>query len=135
MSRSFTSLALGILLCVLGATQAAGQLEVLKTTTPEARAEAQTRFMATRLKLSPRQLQAVDSMNRWAAGQAEPILKGSSNRFMLALGLRSIRREQREKLGEVLSPDPLKLLGDLADEMREYLLEQLRRDSENRTPD
>ncbi len=125
MKRFLRTAALVSFFSALLVSGASAQLKILKATSPEERAQAQTRYMERKLQLSPPQLQKITSLNLWAARKAEPILKGSGNRFTIAFGLRSIQSERNEKLEKLLSAQQLKILRDSRDEMKKSVLERL----------
>ena len=58
------------------------QLDRLKDTTPEQRADLQTEFVKSKLGLTAEQEKAVADINLKYAKKMDPIIKGSAGKFM-----------------------------------------------------
>ena len=121
LGRSAMALLLGVWL--VGAAQA--QVDLLRKTTPEQRASAQTGFMKSKLSLDSKTTAAVSALNLETARKAQLVIEGASNRFSLGMGLRKLNAERDAKLKKMLSPEQWKVFESSQDEMKKTVMAEL----------
>ena len=121
LGRSAIALLLGVWL--VGAAQA--QVDLLRKTTPEQRASAQTDFMKSKLSLDPKTAAAVSALNLETARKAQSVIQGASNRFSLGMGLRKLNADRDAKLKKMLSPEQWKVFESSQDEMKKTVMAEL----------
>jgi len=126
MPLSSTVRGLLIALCLLaGATAFGGELDALKNTTPEQRAQAQTAMMKAKLGLTDEQVSKIGALNLKYAEQMDPIIKGSEGPFMKARDARNVEDQKEAELKGLLSPDQFQKFQTMKEEMREKLMDQI----------
>ncbi len=126
MALSFLGRAfLGLLLLGWFASSAHAQVEMLRKTTPEQRAGAQTQFIEAKLGLDAKTTASVAALNLETAQKAEPVIQDASSRFSLGMGLRKLNAERDEKLKELISPEQWKLFMSSQDEMKKAVMADL----------
>jgi hypothetical protein len=107
------------------ASSASAQLDKLKNTTPEERAEVQTAFLKSKLGLTTDQATKVADINLRYAQKMDPIIKGSSGLLMKRRQMQEVNREKEAELKQALSAEQFQKYLDSKEEMREKLGEQI----------
>jgi hypothetical protein len=117
-------LAAALLLASSGAW-AQGNMDKLKSTTPEERATLQTMMMKEKLALTPQQLPAVKQINLEAATQMQPVITGSEGKLMKLRTAKAIESQRDSQLQGVLSPPQYQQWLAQKEEMREKIEQKL----------
>lgn len=99
----------------------------LQHTTPQQRAAVQTEFAKTHLDLSPEQEKQVAAIDLEFAKKADPVIKGSSGLLAKGRALREQKAEKLERMKQVLSTEQFERYQQLQSELRETLLEKLKK--------
>jgi hypothetical protein len=114
-----------VVVLLLAAAVSAADIDSLKETTPEERAEAQTLMMKEKLGLSEEKLEKVRAINLKYAKVMDPTIQGSDGPMMKG-SVASNRQAQKDgELKAVLSADEYaKYLASKLD-MREHIVERI----------
>ena len=118
-------LAAVIVVSIMGAVPAWAQMDKLKNTTPQQRAEAQTSFMQSKLALTPEQTPQIAAINLKYATQMDPILKGSDGPLVKMREMKGIQEAKEGELRGVLTPDQFTQYQGMKEEMREKIEQKL----------
>lgn len=113
-------------MALAASVQAQNRLELLQDTTPEFRAEVQTKFMKRKLHLTEKQVRKVSALNLSYAEKIDPILKGPEGEFIKAAEIRRLEVEKEGALQEILSDEQFRTYLASRKELREKLLERAR---------
>ena len=116
---------LGLLLLGWVASSAHAQVEMLRKTTPEQRAAAQTQFIEAKLALDAKTTASVAALNLETAQKAQSVIQNASSRFSLGKGLRKLNAERDEKLKKLISPKQWKIFENSQDEMKKAVMADL----------
>jgi hypothetical protein len=125
MKTQKTMTALTVSVVLLLAFSASAQLDKLKNTTPEERAEVQTAFMKSKLGLTTDQATQVADINLRYAQKMDPIIKGSSGLLMKRRQMNEVNREKEAELKQALSAEQFQKYLDSKEEMREKFEEKI----------
>ena len=126
MRLSPTAWALFFVASLLIAPRAhAADIDALKGTTPEERAEAQTLMMKEQLALSDDTLEKVRAINLKYAQKMDPTIQGSNGPMMKGLEARNLQQQKEGELKTVLSPEQYKKYLASKLEMREHIVERV----------
>jgi hypothetical protein len=101
------------------------QLDQLKNTTPEQRAQIQTDLMKAKLALTPEQTSAIAAINEKYAKQMEPIIKGTEGTYMKMHHMRQVSAAKEAELKAALSPEQFQKYLAEKKEMQEQFEEKL----------
>ncbi|MBP0132142.1 MAG: hypothetical protein ITD31_01975 [Nitrosospira sp.] len=93
----------------------------LLNSTPNQRAESQTRFMKNKLGLSDEKVNEIRAINLQFAEKAEPILKGSSISFIKMNDMKNIQKQKDAALHHVLTEQQFQLYSNSKDELKDAL--------------
>ena len=115
-----------MIVALLVASSAWGQLDALKDTTPAERAKVQTELMKTRLGLTDAQTSKVAAINEKYAERMEPVIKGAENPFLKVREVRDIEQAKEAELKGVLSPEQFQKFLDSKAEIRQQFDERFR---------
>jgi hypothetical protein len=118
-------LAAAILLAGSSASAQGGDMDKLKSTTPEERATLQTMMMKEKLGLTPQQLPAVKQINLEAATQMQPVITGSEGKLMKLRTAKAIESQRDSQLQGVLSPPQYQQWLAQKEEMRQKIEQKL----------
>jgi Spy/CpxP family protein refolding chaperone len=122
-ARRIVTLAVAMLVAL--APTAGAQLQKLKGTTPEFRANLQTDMMKKRLELTPEQAPQVSQINLDAAKKMQPLIDGDEGPLREAAQARTIQNEREAALGKVLTPDQMTKYQAQKEEMRQKLMDRM----------
>jgi hypothetical protein len=100
------------------------QLDTLKNTTPQQRADAQTAFMQDKLALTADQTPKIAALNLKYAEKMDPIIKGSSGMFAKMRQMKEVNQEKEAELQQILSADQFQKYLASKEELREKLEEK-----------
>ncbi|HEV8711590.1 MAG TPA: hypothetical protein VGX03_02035 [Candidatus Binatia bacterium] len=125
MRTQKTMTALTVIAVLLLAFSASAQLDKLKNTTPEERAEVQTAFMKSKLGLTADQTTKVADINLRYAQKMDPVIKGSSGLLTKRRQMNEVNREKEAELKQALSAEQFQKYLDSKEEMREKFEEQI----------
>ena len=128
VSRGRLALFLVLLASPLFVDPAHAQIEFLRKTTPEQRADAQTNFMRKKLSLDEKTTALVSALNLETARKAQSSIEEASNRFSLAMDLRRINADRDVKLKALLSPAQWKVYESAQGEMKKVVLAELEKE-------
>jgi len=106
------------------ALTASAQLDKLKDTTPQQRADAQTAFMQDKLALTVDQTPKIAALNLKYAEKMDPIIKGSSGPFAKMRQMSEVNQEKEAELQQMLSADQFQKYLASKEELREKLEEK-----------
>lgn len=110
---------------LIAAPVLAADIDALKETTPEERAEAQTRMMKENLGLSDAQVEKVRAINLKYAKVMDPTIQGSDGPMMKGR-VASNRQQQKDgELKAVLSADEYRKYLASKQGMREHIVERI----------
>ena len=115
-----------MIVALLVASSAWGQLDALKDTTPAERAKVQTELMKTRLGLTDAQTSKVAVINEKYAERMEPVIKGAENPFLKVREVRDIEQAKEGELKGVLSGEQFQKFLDSKAEIRQQFDERFR---------
>ena len=115
-----------MIVALLVASSAWGQLDALKDTTPAERAKVQTELMKTRLGLTDAQTSTVAAINEKYAERMEPVIKGAENPFLKVREVRDIEQAKEGELKGVLSGEQFQKFLDSKAEIRQQFDERFR---------
>lgn len=115
-----------MIVALLVASSAWGQLDALKDTTPAERAKVQTELMKTRLGLTDAQTSKVAAINEKYAERMEPVIKGAENPFLKVREVRDIEQAKEGELKGVLSGEQFQKFLDSKAEIRQQFDERFR---------
>lgn len=104
----------------------AEDMSFLLHTTPKERAASQTRFMKTKLNLSPDELAKVQAINQQYAEKIEPVLKGSSFFLIKKHDIEAIQQDKDDSLKSILTPDQFKIYSNSKDELEQAMEQDLK---------
>ncbi len=94
----------------------------ITASTPEQRAELQTRFMKDKLALTDAAtLAKLQAINLKYAQQMEPVLKGDDSRLTRMSKARSIMSAKDVELKQILSPAQFETYDDTKDDLKTYM--------------
>jgi hypothetical protein len=113
------------LVAVVWASAASAQMDKLKSSTPQQRADAQTEYMQSKLALTPDQTPKVAAINLEYAQQMDPILKGSDGPLVKMRAMRGIQDAKDGELQGVLTPEQFTQYQAMKEEMREKIEKKL----------
>lgn len=113
------------LVSIVWVAPASAQMDKLKNTTPQQRADAQTEYMQSNLALTSDQTSTIAAINLKYAQQMEPILKGSDGPLVKMRAMRGIQDAKEGELQVVLSPEQFTKYQGLKEEMREKIEQKL----------
>jgi Spy/CpxP family protein refolding chaperone len=125
MRTQKTMTALTVIAVLLLAFSASAQLDKLKNTTPEERAEVQTAFMKSKLGLTADQTTKVADINLRYAQKMDPVIKGSSGLLTKRRQMNEVNREKEAELKQALSAEQFQKYLDSKEEMREKFEEEI----------
>ena len=115
-----------MIVALLVASSAWGQLDALKDTTPAERAKVQTELMKTRLGLTDAQTSTVAAINEKYAERMEPVIKGAENPFLKVREVRDMEQAKEAELKGVLSGEQFQKFLDSKAEIRQQFDERFR---------
>ena len=114
-----------LLLSLVTSIGIAEDMSILLTTSPNQRAESQTRFMKNKLGLSDETTSKVQAINLEYAGKVEPILKGSSMGIIKKHDIEQIQEQKDMALQSILTPQQFDSYNNSKDELTEALKKDL----------
>ena len=103
----------------------AEDMSFLLTTSPNQRAESQTRFMKNKLELSDETTSKVQAINLEYANKVEPILKGSSIGIIKKHDIEQIQEQKDTALQGILTTQQLDVYNNSKDELTAALKKDL----------
>lgn len=119
-----TATLLCLLACFMLKPAAAQDMDKLKNSTPEKRAQFQTELMKTKLNLDSGQVLKVQAINLAYAKKMEPVLKGDGGRLSKFKQARAIQSAKEGELKAVFTPDQYKKYKAFEDEMKTKMMEK-----------
>jgi len=122
--RRLATLAAAALLVALTST-AGAQLQKLKGTTPEFRANLQTAMMKERLALTAEQVTKVGEINLQAAQAMQPIIDGDDGPLREMREAKGIQAKRDTALAGVLTPEQMTKYEAQKEDMRQKLMEKM----------
>ncbi len=90
----------------------------LKNSTPEQRADFQTKLMKAKLKLDAGELTKVQAINLKYARKFEPIIKSNDNRFSKLKQAMALQKEKDQELQAVFNKDQFNQYQEFEQELR-----------------
>ena len=114
-----------LLLSLVTSIGIAEDMSFLLTTSPNQRAESQTRFMKNKLGLSDETTSKVQAINLEYVGKVEPILKGSSMGIIKKHDIEQIQEQKDMALQSILTPQQFDSYNNSKDELTEALKKDL----------
>lgn len=108
-----------VLVSGLAVEASANMMDDLAKTTPQERAEIQTAFLKSKLRLSDAEAAKVAAINLKYAEKAEPVIKGSDGLFSKMRQMRAIQEEKDVELKGALSPAQDQAYVDSRDELKQ----------------
>ncbi len=126
MTRSFIKvISLFVLLLALAPVALNAQAKQnFKNSTPEQRAEKQSEFLGTNLKLDNAQREKVNAINLKYAKQMDAVMKGNGPRISKLKSARKLNQEKEAEYKTVLTPDQLKQYEQVKKDLREKMKEK-----------
>ena len=128
VSRGWLALFLVLFASPLFVDPVHAQIEVLRQTTPEQRADAQTNFMRKKLSLDEKTTALVSALSLETARKAQSSIEDASNRFSLAMDLRRINADRDVRLKALLSPAQWQVYESAQSEMKKVVLAELEKE-------
>ncbi len=118
-------LLVAVLLFAGRASADSAEQQMLRGTTPEQRATAQTDYLKTKLGLSGDAASRVADINLDTAKKMEPVLKGDLNPMSRLSQGQAIQQERDTDLQKVLTPDQFQTYLASKNDMRQKVEDQL----------
>ena len=104
---------------------ASAQMDMLKNTSPEQRAETLTKLMQSKLDLTSTETPRVADINLKYAQKMEPIIQGADGPFMKMRHMKEVNDEKEAELKQVLTPQQWDKFQASKEELREKFEEKM----------
>jgi len=117
---------LGLCLLSFSVLASAEDMSFLLETTPNQRAESQTRFMANKLGLNGEALQKVQAINQEYAEKVEPVLKGSAMGLVKKHQIDSLQSQKDDALRGILNATQFDAYINAKDELKQAMQQDLK---------
>jgi len=114
-----------LLLLLVTSIAVAEDMSFLLTTSPNQRAESQTRFMKNKLALSDEATSKVQTINLEYAEKIDPILKGSSIGIIKKHDIEKIQDQKDKALQQILTQQQFEVYNNSKDELTQALKKDL----------
>ena len=98
--------------------------EKIKSSTPEQRADKQSEFLGTNLKLDDAQRNKISAINLKYAKQMDGIMKGKGSKIAKMKSARKLNEEKEAEYQQVMTPDQYKQYQQVKKDLREKMKEQ-----------
>ena len=116
-----------LVLSLFSSVALADMSDALENSTPEQRAELQTRFMTEQLKISGSTATKVQAINLKYAQKMQPVIKGTDSQLSKMMKIKGLMADKDQELAAAMTPEQFQSYEGLKDDLKAYLESHLQK--------
>ena len=116
-----------LVLSLFSSVAPADMSDALENSTPEQRADLQTKFMTEQLKISGPTATKVQAINLKYAQKMQPIIKGTDGQLSKMMKIKGLMADKDQELAVAMTPEQFQSYEGLKDDLKAYLESHLQK--------